>query len=161
MAEEPSRPVIFTVGTGHRSLEELVALLRAAGVTRVADVRSYPKSHLPHFDRGELEGLLPVFGIDYAWLGADLGGLRREGYETYMGSERFRRGLALLEGLAREQPTALLCAELDPTRCHRRWIAAALADTGWRVVNLGAPDAYPEQEPVQPGLPFGEEESTR
>ncbi len=161
MGTRTAARTIWTVGTGHRSVDELVAILRAAGVGRVADVRSYPKSHLPHFDRANLEVALRATGIDYAWLGADLGGLRREGFEAFMASPRFERGLGGLVRLAKERPTAMLCAEIDPARCHRRLIADELARRSWRVVNLGLPDAYPEAGPDQAGLPFGEEETAK
>ncbi len=155
MGEERAARTIWTVGTGHRPLAELIAILRAAGVARVADVRSYPKSHLAHFDRANLEATLPAAEVEYVWLGADLGGLRSEGYETYVGSARFARGLAELVRLAEERPTAMLCAEIDAARCHRRLISAVLAARGWRTVNLGQPEAYPEEGPHQVGLPFG------
>ncbi len=161
MGEKWTRRTIFTVGTGHRSLDELVTILRDAGVRRVADVRSYPKSHLAHFDRASLAATLPALGIEYAWLGADLGGLRNEGYEVYMASARFARGVGELAGLAEALPTAVLCAEVDAARCHRRLIAAEMAARGWRVVNLGQPDAYPQDGPHQAGLPFGGEETPR
>jgi uncharacterized protein (DUF488 family) len=161
METERVQRTIWTVGTGHRSMGELAAILRAAGVEGVADVRSYPKSHLSHFDRDQLDAHLSGLGIRYTWLGADLGGLRREGYEAYMASDRFARGLSEFVRLAQERPTAVLCAEIDPARCHRRLIAAELAKDGWLVVNLGLPDAYPERGPHQAGLPFGGEETTR
>ena len=42
----------------------------------------------------------------------------------------------MLEDLARERRTAVMCAEADWTRCHRRLIADALTVRGWRVVHL-------------------------
>jgi uncharacterized protein (DUF488 family) len=44
-----------------------------------------------------------------------------------------------LETLAAERPTAVLCAETVPWRCHRRLIADALLARGWEVVHLPAP----------------------
>ncbi len=142
------------MGTGHRSLEELVSILADAGVERVADVRSYPKSHLGHFDRDPLAAGLEAAGIDFLWLGADLGGLRRGGYEAHMETDRFARGLAQLERAAGERSTAVLCAEVDPERCHRRLIAAALVGRGWEVVHLPGGGASRRPGPRQPTLPF-------
>ena len=48
----------------------------------------------------------------------------------------FRRGLAKLETLAADGPVLLLCAEADPDRCHRRFLAAALEARGWPVAHL-------------------------
>ena len=93
-----SGPTLWTIGTGHRSLEELLALLRQASIEVLADVRSYPKSHLPHFSRPELERSLREAGIEYVWMGDDLGGLRAGGYRQHMGSDRFERGRSRLQG---------------------------------------------------------------
>ena len=43
----------------------------------------------------------------------------------------------MLEDLARERRTAIMCAEADWTRCHRRLIADVLTVRGWRVLHLG------------------------
>jgi uncharacterized protein (DUF488 family) len=69
-------------------------------------------------------------------MGDTLGGLRAGGYARWMGTPEFAAGLARLEDLARERPTAFMCAERDPARCHRRYIAAALRDRGWDVLHL-------------------------
>lgn len=47
--------VVFTVGHSTRSLEEFIALLKAHGVTHIADVRTVPRSrHNPQFNRETL-----------------------------------------------------------------------------------------------------------
>src|SRR5579885_159078 len=43
--------------------------------------------------------------------------------------------------LAAERPTAVLCAEAVPWRCHRQLIADALVVRGVAVIHLLAPDA--------------------
>jgi len=35
-----------------------------------------------------------------------------------------------------QQPTAILCAERFPWKCHRRFIGVELARRGWRVVHI-------------------------
>jgi uncharacterized protein (DUF488 family) len=54
-----------------------------------------------------------------------------------MASDQFDAGLGMLEDLARERRTAVMCAEADWTRCHRRLISDALTVRGWRVLHLG------------------------
>ena len=50
---------IYTVGHSTRSLDELAALLRSAGVSVLADIRTIPRSrHNPQFDRDTLRGAL-------------------------------------------------------------------------------------------------------
>ena len=100
-------------------------------------------------------------GIGYAPLGADLGGRREPNpdsvntaledgpfrdYADHMGSDQFEAGLAMLEDLAAERRTAIMCAEADWTRCHRRLIADALTVRGWRVLHLGPDGSLAEHE---------------
>jgi uncharacterized protein (DUF488 family) len=90
-------------------------------------------------------------GLGYAPLGGDLGGRREpapnsvntaleegpfRGYADHMRTDQFRAGLELLESLARERRTAVMCAEGDWHRCHRRLLADALVVRGWRVLHL-------------------------
>ncbi|MGH2375556.1 MAG: DUF488 family protein [bacterium] len=65
-----------------------------------------------------------------------LGGFRKGGYETHMQTPLFQRGLDEREGLIRERRGAILCSESLPWRCHRRFIARALAARGWRVLHI-------------------------
>ncbi|HEY7876095.1 MAG TPA: DUF488 domain-containing protein [Actinomycetota bacterium] len=148
---------VFTVGHGTRSTEELVAVLRDAGVVRLVDVRRFPGSRRhPHFAREALELSLPAAGIAYDWRGEELGGRRssttREpsrhsawrndgfrNYADYMDSPEFRNALERLEEDARSEPVAIMCAETLWWRCHRQLIADALMVHGFDVVHLIGP----------------------
>jgi uncharacterized protein (DUF488 family) len=128
---------IYTLGTSNRTLEEFLGLLEEFGLELVCDVRSFPTSErFPHFRRDRLEAELEKAGFRYAWMGKELGGYRRGGYEAYMGTEDFKKGLKRLEEMARERRTAVVCAERFPWRCHRRFISAALLERGWEVVHV-------------------------
>lgn len=145
-------PTAFTVGHSTREPDELLALLRAAGVRRVADVRTVPRSRrVPHMAGEQLARWLPEAGVDYVHL-RDLGGWRRprpgspnrgwrvtsfQGYADHLATPACRAALAELERLAAERPTAAMCAEVDWHRCHRRLVADALVARGWRVLHLG------------------------
>lgn len=148
--------VVWTIGTGHRSFEDFSAMLSRRGITVLADVRSFPRSHLDHFNRQALESELPGHRIEYHWLGGDLGGLRAGGYERHTTTDRYAQGLARLERLARTHRVAVCCAEADPERCHRRFIADSLSQRGWRVVHLIDLDTCRDHEPVprQVSLPL-------
>lgn len=150
---------LFSIGHGARTFADFVALLRAAGVAQIADVRAYPGSRrYPHFGRAELERSLPAAGVAYAWLPA-LGGRRqaREGsaarhpglredafraYADHTETPEFAAGLERLLALAAARPTAFMCAERDPAGCHRSILADKLwsLGTGVEVVHLVAPD---------------------
>jgi uncharacterized protein (DUF488 family) len=147
--------IVYTVGHSTRSLEELVAVLRAHGVELLVDVRRFPGSRRqPHFSRESLERALPEAGIGYLWL-EGLGGRRpgrRSGtqrsphiawrvggfvsYADHMETDEFREAAAVLLERAREATAAVMCAEALPERCHRRLLADWLTVQGTEVVHV-------------------------
>ncbi len=127
---------IYSLGTSTRSESEFVALLGAYGVETLVDVRRFPTSKLEHFKRENLEAFLRRDGIDYVYLEDKLGGYRKEGYEAYMLTEGFSKGLKELEGTGLEKTIAFVCAERLPWRCHRRFIGNALSVRGWEVIHI-------------------------
>jgi uncharacterized protein (DUF488 family) len=139
---------LFSLGHSSHDLGEFVALLRHAGITRVADVRSRPYSvRSPHFNRPELREALAEAGIAYTFLGDQLGGrpedaevydeAGRVDYEKVQRTPTFREGLERLLALLVGDRVAMLCAEEDPLDCHRGLlIAPALAAAGVGVAHL-------------------------
>ena len=53
-----------------------------------------------------------------------------------MGTEEFVTGLELVAAIAGGRRTALMCAEADWRRCHRRLLADLFTVKGWRVAHL-------------------------
>jgi uncharacterized protein (DUF488 family) len=147
-------PSIAAVGHGARPIDELIALLRDAGIRLVVDVRTAPGSRRhPQFGQDRLTQSLAETGIGYDWQ-PDLGGWRKprgdsphtalrnpsfRGYADHMDTEAFAKALAWLERRALARPTAFLCAESLWWRCHRRLIADALVVRGWDVRHLIGP----------------------
>lgn len=147
---------VWSVGHSTRTIDELMAILREAGVTRIVDVRLIPRSsRYPHFNSDSLTRSLADAGIDYRHLPA-LGGRRRpmkgrpsrntlwrvdafRNYADYAETPAFRAALGELEQLARQRPTAFMCAEAVWWRCHRRLITDYLLARGWQVVHLLGP----------------------
>jgi uncharacterized protein (DUF488 family) len=137
--------IVHTIGHSTRSLEEFIALLRAHGVTQLADVRTIPKSRRhPHFAQEGLSQSLPVAGIGYRHF-PGLGGLRRpapdspnggwrhasfRGYADYMQTPAFAAALEHLTAWSKEAPTAVMCAEAVWWQCHRQLLADALVAHG-------------------------------
>jgi len=74
---------IYTLGTDRRSEEDFIEILLSYNIEVLIDVRSFPKSKIPTFNREYLEGLLEKEGIGYRFLGKELGGFRKGGYEAY------------------------------------------------------------------------------
>jgi uncharacterized protein (DUF488 family) len=60
------------------------------------------------------------------------------GYADHMGSREFLSALGRLERLAREAPSAVMCAEAPWWRCHRRLLSDVLVVRGWDVRHLSA-----------------------
>jgi uncharacterized protein (DUF488 family) len=139
------------VGHSNRTAAEFLAILKAHGVARVADVRSAPWSRRhPQYNREALAATLRHAGLDYAHLPA-LGGMRApdpasrhralapggfRGYADHMDSATFERGVAALLEWAAGAATAIMCAEADPAHCHRSLLADALVARGSAVVHL-------------------------
>lgn len=159
--QNPDSPAIFTVGHSTRTAEAFIVLLKSVGVTELWDSRTVPKSRAnPQFGRGELEQSLPEAGIAYRHE-ARLGGLRKprkdsrntawqnesfRGYADHMQTDAFRDALAELAACGKVRRVAVMCAEGNPFRCHRRLIADALLAQGIVSYELSAPGrAKPHQ----------------
>jgi uncharacterized protein (DUF488 family) len=157
-AVPPEGRAIGTVGHGTRSADELIAVLRAAGIQLVVDVRRVPGSRRhPHFAREELQRSLPAAGIAYSWRGEELGGRRSrstgvsrhpawrnaafQGYADFTDTEVYRSAIAQLEAESQTTKLAVMCAETLWWRCHRRLIADTLELRGTRVIHLIKPGA--------------------
>jgi len=141
---------IYTIGHSTRTLEELVEILKVYSIERLVDVRTMPRSrHTPQFNAENLANSLKRNGINYFHLDT-LGGLRKtskdsinkgwrntsfRGYADYMQTEDFKRGLSELMELA-VVPTAIMCAEAVPWRCHRSLIGDALLVRGIEVIDI-------------------------
>jgi len=146
---------VLTVGHSTRNLVEFVSLLLGNKVSRVADVRTIPRSrHNPQFDRETLPIALDAAGIGYVHL-PELGGLRHSrrdspnggwrnasfrGFADYMQSEAFASGVERLLDFAKEGQIALMCAEAVPWRCHRFLIADTLVARGIPVDHILGPN---------------------
>jgi uncharacterized protein (DUF488 family) len=136
MPDKATDKVIFTLGTDRRSSEDFIEILLGYGIEAFIDVRSLPYSKLPLFHRDSLEPLLASHGIEYHFLGGELGGLRKGGYAAYLNTEEFRKGIDTVEAVAGRKITVIACAEKLPWKCHRKWIARELHKRGWKVEHI-------------------------
>src|SRR5690242_5342765 len=115
---------VLTIGHSTLSWDRFIALLRTAGVTAIADVRTSPYSRLnPHFNREELREQLRLDGVSYVFLGKELGGRPSErrfycdgvaDYEKMAQSIDFGKGVDRLVDGAKKYRIALMCSERDP-----------------------------------------------
>jgi uncharacterized protein (DUF488 family) len=116
------------------------------------DVRAYPASRRhPHFARAALAQSLANAGVRYAWEGQALGGRRKpaatsphlalanphfRAYADHMKTTAFRAALERLVESARNERTAIMCAERLPSECHRALIADFLLMRGIAVTHI-------------------------
>lgn len=134
-------PQLYTIGHSTRSIDEFIELLQTYDITQLVDIRSVPGSRRnPQYGQAALQQALEASGIRYAYLKA-LGGWRRgpsgpenagwrnasfRSYADYMQTADFTAGVHELLTLAGTTPTAIMCAEAVPWRCHRSLVADAL-----------------------------------
>lgn len=153
----------LSAGHSNRPYADLAALLREAGTTAVADVRSIPRSRRhPWFDGPALAASLRGDGIAYAFLGDTLGGrpatsaLFKDGVADYRAMARapgFASGLERLRLGAARHRIALVCSEGDPLACHRcLLVGRALGEAGAAVTHLRHGAAPLDQEAVETTL---------
>ena len=121
---------LFTIGHSNHELDRFLNLLRRAGVTAIADVRSSPFSQrYPQFNQPQLRQALGQHRVGYIHLGDELGG-RPGDAGMYDGEGRvdywrvrqgrvFRAGLVRLLEAVEDHAVAMLCTEEDPLECHR------------------------------------------
>ncbi len=142
---------IWTIGHSTRTFDEFLKLLNSFNIQTLVDVRHYPGSKkFPQFNKESLETSLPHNGIEYKHL-INLGGRRKpepnskndawrldsfKGYADYMGTEQFQEALKILKKKAKENRTAIMCAEAVWWSCHRSLIADVLKVDGWAVLHI-------------------------
>jgi uncharacterized protein (DUF488 family) len=127
---------IYTLGTDRRSEEDFTEILLAYSIQSLIDVRSFPRSKIPIFSRENLEDLLKREGIDYHFLGKELGGFRKGGYTSYIITNEFNKGIDLVESIALYKMSVIICAEKLPWKCHRKWISRELHKRDWEVDHI-------------------------
>jgi uncharacterized protein (DUF488 family) len=127
---------IYTLGTNKRSEEDFIEILLAYNIQSLIDVRSFPRSKIPIFRRENLEPTLRLEGIEYHFLGAELGGFRKGGYIAYTITDDFSKGIDLVESVAFAKTSVIVCAERFPWKCHRKWIARELHKRRWEVEHI-------------------------
>ena len=142
---------LYTIGHSTRELDRFLALLKEHDIELLVDVRRFPGSRRhPHFGSESLRSSLEHEGIGYRHA-PELGGRRNaapdspngwwrnesfRAYADHLGSDAFREALTVLIEEARARPTAIMCAEAVPWRCHRNLISDAVVAAGTEVVHI-------------------------
>lgn len=143
--------VLWTIGHSTRPIDDFLGLLQAHGIRQLVDVRTIPRSrHNPQFNTESLRKSLKQARLGYIH-SKELGGLRKplkdspnlawknasfRGYADYMQTPEFWSALDDLMATSKKTPTAIMCAEAVPWRCHRSMIADALLTRDWTVRHI-------------------------
>ena len=127
-----SRP-IWTLGHSRHPIEYFIELSHTHDIALIVDVRGQPFSRFnPQFNYLRFRGALEVAGVGYAWYGETLAGrptasgLRdAEGnvdWDAVRAWPAFKVDVEAVYDRAAAGRIALVCAEEDPLRCHRRFL---------------------------------------
>ena len=158
-------PGIFTIGHSNHALDTFLHLLEAHAIQVLVDVRSQPFSrYVTHFNYPEIEDAIERRGIQYRYMGKELGGRPQgdsfydvDGYVLYnrvAEAPFFRKGIARLEEDAGMSRVAVMCSEEDPTNCHRRLlIGRVLTGDGVPFLHIRGDGRLQSEEDIEAPMP--------
>jgi uncharacterized protein (DUF488 family) len=140
---------LYTIGHSNHPPEKFIKLLQDSQISCIVDVRSKPYSRwVPCANRENMEKLLASIDIQYRYLGSLLGGLipdlksmkmadRLAAYSLVRHEGYFKGGIDRLIEEIKKQRTCVLCAEEDPSNCHRRLlVGASIAENGIQISHI-------------------------
>jgi len=137
----------YTIGYEKKTIEQFLLLLKTVKIRTLVDARKNPVSqYKPEFNKEKLKQIMRKHGIRYIHY-PELGvpsEIRRKLGETGDYDWFFKQyDENVIPKLEKEvdlqslnYPIAVMCVELDPTRCHRHRIALALEERGLRGYDL-------------------------
>jgi uncharacterized protein (DUF488 family) len=126
--------MIFTIGHSTHRIEQFVELLKKHDITALADVRSSPYSRFnPQFNKERIKNTLLDNGINYVFLGDELGARSKDpccydngrvDFRKLAATPLFKHGLDRVIAGASTFRIAVMCAEKEPLDCHRTILVA-------------------------------------
>jgi len=148
---------VLTLGHSTHAIDRFIELLSMHGVSAVADVRSSPYSRMnPQFNREVVKNTLKKQGVAYSFLGRELGARPedptcyvdgRARYDLIARTPLFNSGLDRVTDGSRRYRIALVCAEKDPTTCHRALLVCRhLIERGFSVTHILADGKVEDHE---------------
>src|SRR5690625_543724 len=139
---------VYTIGHSTRTLEAFADLLQLAGVRRLIDVRTVPRSRTnPQYNRDALPGSLEGYAIEYRHVAA-FGGLRPQcaavecsvngwlqhssihNYADHALVREFGLELEQLTAAGRKRACAIMTANAVWWRCFRRLVSHYFLEAG-------------------------------
>ncbi len=128
--------MIYSIGYATKPIEIFISQLQHYDVDAIADVRSVAYSKVfTDYRRENLTRSLAKAGIKYVYLGDELGPRSKDPahydehgqvqFDRLLESHLFKQGIKRIQrGLENGLGIAMMCAEKDPTNCHRSLLVA-------------------------------------
>lgn len=132
---------LYTIGHGNRKSENFLALLKEFGIEYLIDVRSQPYSKFnPQFNQNELKFFLERNGINYVFMGDNIGGRPKDtscydsegkvDYEAVKTKDFFINGIERLKtAYFKDINVVIMCSESKPCECHRSKLIGRVLNT--------------------------------
>jgi uncharacterized protein (DUF488 family) len=124
-----SRLIIYTIGHSNYESYQFIKILHSHSIETIVDVRSAPYSkYCPQFNMDTIKQALNNSGIEYLFLGKELGARPKEqdcyvggkvSFEKLRESEFFKKGMLQLLDETEKHNIAIMCSEKEPIDCHR------------------------------------------
>lgn len=143
------KSTLYTIGYAHHTQESFLELLLKYHINCVIDVRTMPYSRFHmQFNKEIIKSYLNARSIVYIHMDEAFGILK--GDDTLLGDDgyidfkkiakrkAFEEGIRRVEtGLAKGYTIAFMCAEKDPTNCHRSTLVGrAFYERGYEVEHI-------------------------
>jgi uncharacterized protein (DUF488 family) len=155
---------IYTIGYSGFKIGEFINILKKHQITSLIDVRSNPNSKFyEDYNKISLEKLLKFNGIIYRNYRCEFGARQEDlkyyknGYldfNEYTKSKSFLDGVKKIEaGIKLDYVFALMCAEKDPSTCHRNiMVAREFYKLGYNIKNILSDGYFESQESIEQKL---------
>jgi uncharacterized protein (DUF488 family) len=140
---------VYTIGYSGFLINDFISTIKSNNISLIIDVRSQPYSqYFSDYNKEGLQRRLESQGIYYRNYVKEFGARQDErqyysknGYldfELYAKSPSFLKGIEkLINSMNKGYKFALMCAEKDPSKCHRAiLVAKAFHDAGYNIIHL-------------------------
>lgn len=155
---------MYTIGYSSFKIEEFIDVLKKYKITCLIDVRSNPYSKFyVDFNKENLQNILRRKGIIYRNYKFEFGAQQEDlqyhtdGYldfAKYTKSKSFIEGVEKIEaGIKMGYTFVLMCAEKDPSTCHRSiMVAREFYNSGYVIKNILSDSSYELQDDIEQRL---------
>ncbi|TJX12701.1 DUF488 domain-containing protein [Tissierella creatinini] len=139
---------IYTIGYSGFKIDDFISILKKYEITSLIDVRSNPNSkYFEDYNIANLQRILSKYGIIYRNYKKEFGARQEDlkyytdGYldfKKYTKSSSFLEGVRKIEaGMKLKYTFTFMCAEKDPSTCHRNiMVAKKFYELGYNVKNI-------------------------